>query len=111
MCKYTKDEANERCKDGGAEVISRKVTEQVIHTYSVCRVNIQFYLSLELKFLQYNNYFQADKDEIVKKHNELRARVANGEETLGQPTGTGQPKAANMRQLVWNDELAEVAQR
>ena len=33
MCKYTKDEANERCKDGGAEVISRKVTEQVRHVW------------------------------------------------------------------------------
>ena len=39
------------------------------------------------------------------------ARVANGDETLGQPTGTGQPKASNMRQVVWNDELAAVAQR
>ena len=58
-----------------------------------------------------NDQFQADKDAIVQKHNELRARVANGEETLGQPAGTGQPKASNMRQLVWNDELAEVAQR
>ena len=44
-------------------------------------------------------------------HNDLRARVANGEETLGKPEGTGQPKASNMRQLVWNDELAVVAQR
>ena len=110
MCKYTKDEPNERCKDGGAEVISRKVTEQVIHTYCVCRVKVLFVIKTEILIVQYI-FFQADKDEIVKKHNELRARVANGEETLGQPTGTGQPKAANMRQLVWNDELAEVAQR
>ena len=29
MCKYTKDEPNERCKDGGVDIISRKVTEQV----------------------------------------------------------------------------------
>ena len=58
-----------------------------------------------------NDQFQADKDAIVQKHNELRARVANGEETLGQPAGTGQPSASNMRQLVWNDELAAVAQR
>ena len=58
-----------------------------------------------------NDQFQADKDAIVQKHNELRARVANGEETLGQPAGTGQPTASNMRQLVWNDELAAVAQR
>ena len=49
------------------------------------------------------------KDAIVDKHNELRSKVANGQETRG--VGGGQPKAANMRKLVWNDELAEVAQR
>ena len=53
--------------------------------------------------------FQAVKDAIVDKHNELRARVANGKEKLG--VDGRQPKAANMRQLVWNDELAEIAQR
>jgi len=52
---------------------------------------------------------QAVKDAIVDKHNELRARVANGKEKLG--VDGRQPKAANMRQLVWNDELAEIAQR
>ena len=61
---------------------------------------------------EYNtDWFKADKDAIVQKHNDLRARVANGDETLGKPEGTGQPKASNMRQLVWNDELAVVAQR
>ena len=58
-----------------------------------------------------SNQLQADKDTIVQKHNELRSRVANGKETRGQPAGTGQPKASNMRQLVWNNELAEIAQR
>ena len=54
---------------------------------------------------------KADKDTIVQKHNELRSRIANGKETLGQPEGTGQPRASNMRQLAWNDQLAEIAQR
>merc|ERR1719510_724895 len=81
MCKYKDDAPHERCTDGGVEIISRKVCDQ------------------------------ADKDAIVQKHNDLRARVANGDETLGKPEGTGQPKASNMRQLVWNDELAEVALR
>jgi len=54
-------------------------------------------------------YSQAVKNAIVDKHNELRAKVANGKETKGND-GT-QPKAANMRKLVWNDELAEIAQR
>jgi len=52
---------------------------------------------------------QAVKDAIVKKHNELRSKVAKGKETRG--VDGSQPKASNMRKLVWNDELAEVAQR
>ena len=67
---------------------------------------------MHLMGYEYNtDWFKADKDAIVQKHNDLRARVANGDETLGKPEGTGQPKASNMRQLVWNDELAVVAQR
>ena len=54
-------------------------------------------------------YTQEDKDVILEKHNELRAKVANGQETKG--VDGGQPKAANMRKLVWNDDLAEIAQR
>ena len=48
-------------------------------------------------------------DTILNKHNELRSLVANGEEERG--VDGGQPKATNMRELTWNDELAEVAQR
>ena len=49
------------------------------------------------------------KDSIVSKHNELRAKVANGQETQG--ADGAQPKAANMKELVWSDEVAEAAQR
>lgn len=52
---------------------------------------------------------KADKEEIVNKHNQLRAKIANGKEQKG--VDGSQPKAANMRQMVWNDQLAEVAQR
>jgi len=41
---------------------------------------------------------------MLDKHNALRRKVARGEQS-------GQPAAANMRQLVWNDELAAIAQR
>ncbi len=44
------------------------------------------------------------------KHNELRSRVARGKENLGVG-GTKQPSAANMRKMVWSDDLAVVAQR
>ncbi|PSN37065.1 hypothetical protein C0J52_25176 [Blattella germanica] len=50
---------------------------------------------------------QADKDTIVQKHNDLRRKIAKGE----KPTDAGavQPKAANMMEMVWDDELAYVA--
>jgi len=53
---------------------------------------------------------QADKDAIVAKHNELRRKVAKGEETKGL-NGQAQPSATDMNELKWNDELAEIAQR
>ena len=42
---------------------------------------------------------EAEKQELLDKHNELRATVANGKQA-------GQPSAANMKKLVWDDELA-----
>ncbi|XP_064114200.1 uncharacterized protein LOC135220714 [Macrobrachium nipponense] len=51
---------------------------------------------------------EGDKEEILRLHNNLRAKVARGEETEGNPGP--QPPAANMRELVWNDQLAEVAE-
>jgi len=47
---------------------------------------------------------------IVEKHNELRRKIAKGEETSNL-AGGNQPAASNMRKLVWNDELAVIAQR
>ena len=44
------------------------------------------------------------KKNLLDKHNELRRKVAKGEQD-------GQPPAANMRKMVWNMELEEIAQR
>jgi len=44
------------------------------------------------------------KTAILDKHNELRSKVALGNEA-------GQPAAANMMKLVWDDELELIAQR
>ena len=52
---------------------------------------------------------QDEKNQIVDEHNKLRQRVARGEETLGFKGP--QPAASNMNELVWDDELAVVAQR
>jgi len=46
------------------------------------------------------------KQAILDKHNALRRKVAKGEEKFNN-----QPKAADMREMVWNDELEKVAQR
>ncbi|KAK7071728.1 Peptidase inhibitor 16 [Halocaridina rubra] len=51
---------------------------------------------------------EEDKKHILFLHNSLRARVARGEETEGNPGP--QPPAVDMRELVWNDQLAEVAE-
>ena len=52
---------------------------------------------------------QEDREEVVKKHNELRALVANGLETRGVGS-IAQPSAANMRKMEWDDELSTIAQ-
>lgn len=53
--------------------------------------------------------FQKEKKTIVAKHNELRSLVAKGLEDRGVG-GKGQPSAANMKKLSWDDELSDVAQ-
>lgn len=49
-----------------------------------------------------------EQNEIVAIHNELRAKVANGQEKRG--TKGAQPPAANMQEMVWDEELARMAQ-
>nr|P10736.1 RecName: Full=Venom allergen 5.01; AltName: Full=Allergen Dol m V-A; AltName: Full=Antigen 5 form 2; Short=Ag5-2; AltName: Full=Cysteine-rich venom protein; Short=CRVP; AltName: Allergen=Dol m 5.01; Flags: Precursor [Dolichovespula maculata]AAA28301.1 antigen 5 precursor [Dolichovespula maculata] len=49
-----------------------------------------------------------EKNEILKRHNDFRQNVAKGLETRGKPGP--QPPAKNMNVLVWNDELAKIAQ-
>ncbi|KAE8745993.1 hypothetical protein FOCC_FOCC007251 [Frankliniella occidentalis] len=49
-----------------------------------------------------------DKAAVLKAHNELRNKVALGKETRGTKR---QPAAANMRKMVWDNELATIAQR
>ena len=58
------------------------------------------------KKTQVRGFTEAGKDLIIKTHNDLRQKVAAGLETNGD-----QPGASNMRKVVWNDEIAEIAQR
>jgi len=54
----------------------------------------------------FRGFTEAEKNLILKIHNELRQKVASGQETHGN-----QPGASNMMKLVWNDEIAATAQR
>jgi len=47
---------------------------------------------------------QDGKDRILLRHNELRQKLASGEEE-------NHPAAGNMRKMVWNEELETIAQR
>ena len=62
-----------------------------------------------LKIFWLKSIYQEEQKLIVDKHNELRSIVAKGLESRGVG-GKGQPEAANMRKLSWDDDLAEVAQ-
>ncbi|KAK8720786.1 hypothetical protein OTU49_013105, partial [Cherax quadricarinatus] len=50
----------------------------------------------------------SEREEILRVHNTLRAKVANGMEETGDEGP--QPSGSDLRQLVWNEELAQVAQ-
>jgi len=53
------------------------------------------------------SFSEFGKQLILEKHNELRRKVAKGE----QKDPKQQPSASNMRKMVWNDELAAIGQR
>ena len=46
---------------------------------------------------------KSEQDTVVRLHNEMRAKVANGKESKGR--GGPQPSAANMMELVWSSLL------
>jgi len=56
-----------------------------------------------------NGITNQDIKDILRVHNELRAKIANGLEKRGKPGP--QPPASNMEEMEWDDELAQVAQR
>lgn len=57
--------------------------------------------------LQVNYLTEEEKRAIIQAHNEYRQKVANGEETRGNP---GPQPAGNIPPLQWDDELATIAQ-
>jgi len=51
---------------------------------------------------------ERERLQILETHNRYRARIARGEETRGSPGP--QPSGSNIREMVWDTELARVAQ-
>jgi hypothetical protein len=58
-------------------------------------VNAQCYISTGIS--------SAVKEALLSKHNELRNKVASGQQS-------GQPAATNMQEMVWDDSLGTLAQ-
>ncbi|XP_068084454.1 venom allergen 3 isoform X2 [Anabrus simplex] len=52
-----------------------------------------------------------EKELLLDIHNRLRSKVARGQGWVVNSTYDAQPKAADMRQLYWDDELELIAQR
>lgn len=54
---------------------------------------------------------EAQKNRLVDKHNEFRREIAEGDVSESDIPGVGEPSAANMEEIVWDDEIARIAQR
>jgi len=55
---------------------------------------------------------EAQKEFLVEEHNEFRRKIAKGEGHGDQfLPGEGEPPAANIEEIEWNDEIARIAQR
>ncbi|XP_035718068.1 venom allergen 5 [Vespa mandarinia] len=77
-----------------------------IHT--LCKFGISTKPNCGKNVVKGSGLTKAEKLEILKQHNEFRQKVARGLETRGKPGP--QPPAKSMNTLVWNDELAQIAQ-
>ncbi|GBM32404.1 Venom allergen 5 [Araneus ventricosus] len=58
---------------------------------------------------KFSGVSKKDRDLIVQLHNNYRNTIAMGKET--RAVGGALPKAADMLQMVWDDELAAIAQK
>ena len=54
--------------------------------------------------LSKNTLSTSDRDKLLIKHNELRNKLASGQQS-------GQPSAKNIEEMEWDDELADLAQK
>jgi len=75
-------------------------------THTICKFNTPATGSACIEVKRSGKFTTEERKEILKIHNELRAKVANGLETRGP-----QPNAADMLEMVWDFELETIAQR
>ncbi|CAL4125241.1 unnamed protein product [Meganyctiphanes norvegica] len=54
---------------------------------------------------------EEEKQLILDLHNTFRAKVARGEEHRSPHDGVSQPGGSNIKELIWNEELAYIAQK
>ena len=71
-------------------------------SHTLCKPNVGSACGSE--FLVDQTLTDDEKDEILKIHNDYRSQIAEG-------NANGLPEAGNMRKLVWNNDLAQVAQK
>ncbi|KAF2896319.1 hypothetical protein ILUMI_09858, partial [Ignelater luminosus] len=83
--------------------------DEVIKRHTVCLLRHNCGISPKCKNFTEYSLSVSEKREILKKHNELRSTIAMGKE-LTTKYGDQLPSAANMRELVWDEELEFLAQ-
>ncbi|XP_075222355.1 venom allergen 5-like [Lycorma delicatula] len=69
-----------------------------------CLGSIDFQFPDGYLILSYSGVTGDEKNEILKFHNQIRAQTATGE-------NNGQPPGKNIRKMVWNDNLENLAQK
>ena len=68
------------------------------------------YPCVRIGFSKSFSHLKAERKILLDKHNELRRKIAKGQELRGID-GKPQPKAADMIEMIWDPELEKSAQQ
>ncbi|XP_054083694.1 antigen 5 like allergen Cul n 1-like [Zeugodacus cucurbitae] len=102
----------------------------LISLWSCVFTNAYYYCNKQKKLCRNDKHFMCDLDSVpskgevlgvlpltgsmkrlyVDRHNEHRNRIAGGEQKFGLPSRGYFPKATRMREVIWDDELAYIAE-
>ncbi|XP_031786448.1 uncharacterized protein LOC100680164 [Nasonia vitripennis] len=98
---FSRAEINEYCK--------LRTCRGLPHTACTYSSALSSFFSGRSKNIIKSGLTNEEKQKVVDLHNELRQKVAKGQETKGSPGP--QPPAKHMPDLEWDDELANLAQK